>query len=164
VMIICAGVGFQLLQLAYSIWKRDELRDYTGDPWNARTLEWSTPTPVPEYNFAILPEVTGRDAFWEAKQAAKKAKSAGVAAPATPVYEAIKVPKNSADSIYIALAAFLAGFGLIWHIWWLALLAVLALVLVVILHGTSEDDGERTISKSEVAKIEAAWQEVKAQA
>jgi heme/copper-type cytochrome/quinol oxidase subunit 1 len=31
--------------------------DTTGDPWNGRTLEWSTPSPVPFYNFAVIPEV-----------------------------------------------------------------------------------------------------------
>ncbi|HVX48203.1 MAG TPA: cbb3-type cytochrome c oxidase subunit I, partial [Candidatus Saccharimonadales bacterium] len=67
-MIIFLGVCFQLLQLAYSIWKRDENRDLTGDPWDGRTLEWSTASPTPEYNFAVLPTVSSRDAFWEMKR------------------------------------------------------------------------------------------------
>jgi cytochrome c oxidase subunit I len=39
----------------------------TADPWDARTLEWSTPTPVPEYNFAEIPQVQARDDFWHRK-------------------------------------------------------------------------------------------------
>jgi cytochrome c oxidase subunit 1 len=38
-----------------------------ADPWDARTLEWSTPTPVPEYNFAEIPQVHARDDFWHRK-------------------------------------------------------------------------------------------------
>src|ERR1700710_1201774 len=38
-VIIAAGIGAMVLQLAYSVWKRDELRDTTGDPWGGRTLE-----------------------------------------------------------------------------------------------------------------------------
>lgn len=39
----------------------------TSDPWDARTLEWSIPSPPPIYNFAVIPTVHGRDAWWLAK-------------------------------------------------------------------------------------------------
>ncbi len=35
-------------------------REPTGDPWDGRTLEWSTPSPPPVFNFAVYPEVTGK--------------------------------------------------------------------------------------------------------
>lgn len=38
-----------------------------ADPWDARTLEWSIPSPPPEYNFAEVPIVTSRDDFWYRK-------------------------------------------------------------------------------------------------
>jgi cytochrome c oxidase subunit 1 len=37
------------------------------DPWDARTLEWSLPNPVPEYNYRVIPTVHARDAFWYEK-------------------------------------------------------------------------------------------------
>ena len=37
--------------------RRETLRDLTGDPWNGRTLEWSTSSPPPAYNFAFTPRV-----------------------------------------------------------------------------------------------------------
>jgi cytochrome c oxidase subunit 1 len=37
------------------------------DPWDARTLEWSIPSPPPEFNFAEIPEVEARDDFWHRK-------------------------------------------------------------------------------------------------
>jgi cytochrome c oxidase subunit 1 len=35
-----------------------------NDPWDARTLEWSIPSPPPVYNFARIPHVQDRDDFW----------------------------------------------------------------------------------------------------
>ena len=52
-----------VLQLVYSVWKRDELRDTTGDPWGGRTLEWLTASPPPFYNFAHTPVVHTLDAL-----------------------------------------------------------------------------------------------------
>jgi hypothetical protein len=37
------------------------------DPWDARTLEWTVPSPPPEYNFAVIPQVTARDDLWHRK-------------------------------------------------------------------------------------------------
>ena len=67
VVILC-GIVFQLVQLVVSIVQRAKTRDLTGDPWNGRTLEWAVPSPPPAYNFAEIPIVTGRDAFWEMKK------------------------------------------------------------------------------------------------
>jgi cytochrome c oxidase subunit 1 len=36
-----------------------------SNPWGAGTLEWSLPSPVPEYNFAELPKVSSRYPLWE---------------------------------------------------------------------------------------------------
>jgi cytochrome c oxidase subunit I+III len=35
------------------------------NPWGADTLEWSTPSPPPVYNFLHLPVVEGRNALWD---------------------------------------------------------------------------------------------------
>jgi cytochrome c oxidase subunit 1 len=39
----------------------------SADPWDGRTLEWSIPSPAPEYNFAEIPEVHAADDFWHRK-------------------------------------------------------------------------------------------------
>jgi cytochrome c oxidase subunit 1 len=41
--------------------------DAGDDPWDARTLEWQTSSPPPEYNFAEIPVVSHRDEFWHRK-------------------------------------------------------------------------------------------------
>lgn len=38
-----------------------------ADPWDARTLEWTIPSPPPEYNFAVEPVVHHLDDFWHQK-------------------------------------------------------------------------------------------------
>ncbi|HWT55466.1 MAG TPA: cbb3-type cytochrome c oxidase subunit I [Candidatus Microsaccharimonas sp.] len=147
VICVLIGVGFQVLQLAYSIWKRQELRDTTGDPWGGRTLEWSTVSPAPFYNYAVLPEVSERDPFWAAKQAKRTV--------VTPKYEDIELPKNSGMGVVIAGFAFLAGFGFIWHLWWLVGIGLLGVIVSVIVRSTNEDT-EYTVTAAELARYEGA--------
>jgi cytochrome o ubiquinol oxidase subunit 1 len=146
VMIILMGVGVQLLQLFVSIRKRKELRDNTGDPWDGRTLEWATHSPAPVYNFAVIPAAAGRDPFWKSKQKGHTQK---------PEYTDIHLPKNTAIGIYIAAAAFVCGFGLIWHIWWLAGAGLLVVIGFVVAR-SEDDEPEFTIPATKVAKMEAA--------
>jgi cytochrome o ubiquinol oxidase subunit 1 len=146
VLFICLGVGFQLLQLAYSIWKRKENMDTTGDPWNGRTLEWSTSSPPPHYNFAVLPVVSERDAFWEAKHSKQPHE--------TPKYKAIRMPKNTPLGMLIAAFAFCFGFSVVWHIWWLAGIGLLGVLATLIIRLT-DDNIEYTVSAAEIEKIES---------
>jgi cytochrome o ubiquinol oxidase subunit 1 len=132
VMIIALGVAFQLLQLGYSIWKRNENR-VGNDPWDARTLEWSIASPIPEYNFATIPQVTSRDQFWVDKKTGVSHRQE---------YEDIQVPYNTAAGIYIAGFAFLIGFGLIWHVFWLAAIGLIGVVLLIIIRTMNENPDE----------------------
>lgn len=151
-VIILLGVFFQVVQIAYSIWKRKELA-CGPDPWDARTLEWATPTPIPEYNFAILSPVKDRDAFWASKQKPEKPHPFRG-------YEAITVPKNTAYGIYVSAIAFIIGFAIVWHIWWAMWLA-LAIMIVVIVCMTIREDVEHTLSSHDVSNIEKeVWRSV----
>ena len=149
VMLVLVGVGFQILQLVVSVKQRHQNLDTTGDPWGGRTLEWSTFSPPPAYNFAVIPEVTGKDAFWTMKH--KKDHS-------EPHYTAIKVPKNTPVPLLLAGLAGGFGFGMIWHIYWLVAASALGIVLTVIIRSTS-DDHERTISAAKIREIERAGKE-----
>ena len=148
-VIILLGVFFQVVQIAYSIWKRKELA-CGPDPWNARTLEWATPTPIPEYNFALLSPVSDRDAFWASKQSSSKGRTSRA-------YEPITIPRNTAYGMYVSAVAFVIGFTIVWHIWWAMWLA-LAILIVVIVLMTVREDTEYILSSHEVSKIEKkAW-------
>lgn len=144
-LIIALGVGFQVLQLVVSVVKRNENRDVTGDPWNGRTLEWSTVSPAPAYNFATIPVVNDRDAFWAAKHARGE--------KAVPEYESITMPRNTAAGLIIALFAFVAAFAIIWHMWWLAIIGTVAAAAAVIARA-HQSNTEFTLSAAAVAKLE----------
>jgi cytochrome o ubiquinol oxidase subunit 1 len=149
VAVVLAGVGFQLLQVVVSIKDRHKNRDVTGDPWNGRTLEWATASPAPFYNFATLPEVHSRDAFWEMKHAKTTDETE---------FEDIIMPRNTPFAILIAAAAFTTGFGLIWHIYWLAVLG-LAGILTFIIMRSREEETEYVIPAEEVRRLEKASRE-----
>jgi cytochrome o ubiquinol oxidase subunit 1 len=141
--VILLGVFFQVLQLAYSIWKRKELA-VGPDPWGGRTLEWATSTPIAEYNFASLDPIHDRDAYWAVKQAHQNPSMK---------FEAIHIPKNTGFGVYIGAAAFVVGFAIIWHIWWLVAVSMIALIVIVIA-STMRTETEHTISAAEVAATE----------
>jgi cytochrome o ubiquinol oxidase subunit 1 len=147
VLVIGIGLAFGGLQGAYSIWKRKETLDTTGDPWNGRTLEWSTKSPAPFYNYAVIPTVTERDQWWATKQSKHKASE--------PKYKDIYLPKNSAVGIYIASFAFVMGFGIVWHIWWLALLSLVGVLTCVIVRTSGVYSNEYRISAAELETLEA---------
>ena len=144
VLLICLGVAFQVLQVIVSIKQRKENR-VGSDPWNGRTLEWATASPPEEYNFAVIPTVTTRDAFWEMK----KAKHHEV----TPEYADIWVPKRSGVGAIIGLLSLIFGLAIIWHIIWLVVVSFIAIVVAIIVRVTS-DDTEEKISAAAITKRE----------
>lgn len=151
VAVIGLGVFFQLLQLFVSIRQRHQNRDTTGDPWNGRTLEWSVPSPAPIYNFAHVPVVSTRDAFWETKQ--HKSSKSYKRVP----YEPIAIPNDSPIGIIVGFLAALAGFAIIWHIFWLVAVCFAAIVVVIIWRTSGDSDRDETIlSPVEVERIDAA--------
>jgi cytochrome o ubiquinol oxidase subunit 1 len=115
-VVILAGIVCQIAQLWVSILQRELLRDATGDPWNGRSLEWSTASPPPAFNFAILPRVQSADPYWRAKRAVVQQEQGP-----EPKYEPIETPRNSPTGFVCAFFATTMGFALIWHIWWLAI-------------------------------------------
>ena len=157
--VICVGIAFQVLQIIVSVLQRRSRRDLTGDAWDGRTLEWSVSSPAPEYNFALIPEVSERDQFWVSKQRAA-ANSDPQAIDKLP-YKPIHVPRNTALGIYIASFAFLVGFGLIWHIWWMASIGFVGVITTLIIR-SNDDNLEHTIPASEIKELEASFAAQKA--
>ncbi|ARW18078.1 cytochrome o ubiquinol oxidase subunit I [Komagataeibacter europaeus] len=148
-VLIACGIVCQLTQLYVSIRDRNlaENRDLTGDPWNARTLEWSTSSPPPFYNFAILPEVHELDAFAHDKEAGIDTRQAGGN------YQPIHMPKNTACGFLIGAFSFVLGFGAVWYIWWLAAVGLIGVIATVIAR-SSDNDVDYYVPVSEVVRIE----------
>jgi cytochrome o ubiquinol oxidase subunit 1 len=132
VAIIGLGVLMQVVQLIVSIKNRHALRVKSGDPWDARTLEWSLPIRIPHYNFDVIPTVTDRDAWWEYK---KNKKGLIYGAP-----EPFYIPKNTGFGIYIAGFAGMACFAIIWHIWWLMIVGLVGVIVCTIIRTTNETE------------------------
>ena len=145
-VLIMIGIICQLLQLAVSIRDREKNRDLTGDPWGGRTLEWSVSSPPPFYNFATVPVVTDRDAFWAMKEA-------GTAYQQPAHYQPIHMPKNTAVGLIISAFSLVMGFALVWHIWWMAVLGLAGMAVTYIKH-TCNDDVDYYVPVDEVARIE----------
>jgi cytochrome o ubiquinol oxidase subunit 1 len=152
-MVILVGIVCIVMQLVVSIRTRELRRDTTGDPWNGRTLEWSTPSPPPPWNYALLPHVRGIDAFWTMKQQARGEQAAGAQAPG---YAPIEMPKNTATGFVTAFFAVVTGFALIWHIWWMAGLGLFG-AFVTLLVFAWRDQEEVEIPAAEVARIDRAY-------
>ncbi|MGN6421781.1 MAG: cytochrome o ubiquinol oxidase subunit I [Asticcacaulis sp.] len=147
-LIIFVGILSTIAQIVVSVIQRDKLKDVTGDPWGGRTLEWATSSPPPFYNFAELPPVTGRDAWWT-----MKVKGEAHKAPAH--YAPIHMPHNTPTGFLIGVVSAGLGFGLTWHIWWMAGGALLVMIGLGIAHSFNENR-DYYVPSEEVAQIEGA--------
>ena len=150
-VIILAGIILQIAQIAVSIRNRHELRDETGDPWNGRSLEWATSSPPPAFNFAVLPEVEGRDAYWAMKQRALKQKKLSK----EPAYSDIELPRNTPTGFICAFFATFMGFALIWHIWWIVAASALGAYATFVVFAW-RDRVEYVIPADVVARLDRA--------
>ena len=144
-VIIFCGIALQVAQVVVSIAQRERARDLTGDPWQGRTLEWATSSPPPAYNFARIPVVRDRDAFWDMKQRSVEMKAA--------VYRPIHMPRNTGTGFVMAVFLGLAAFAMIWHIWWLAIGGVAA-AMVALVHHAFDDDRDYYVEAEEVRRTE----------
>ncbi|MET4675275.1 cytochrome o ubiquinol oxidase subunit 1 [Luteibacter sp. PvP120] len=145
-VLIALGIGSFLVQIFVSIRNREKLRDVTGDPWHGRTLEWSTSSPPPDYNFAFTPIIHEPDAWWDMKERNHTRRTEG--------YLPIHMPKNTGAGIIIAGFAFVLGFAMIWHMFLVAGLAFLGLLVTAIGH-TFNYKRDYYIPADEVARTEA---------
>ncbi|RWL78849.1 MAG: cytochrome o ubiquinol oxidase subunit I [Mesorhizobium sp.] len=145
--LIACGIAAFLVQIFVSIRKRAELADVTGDPWDGRTLEWSTSSPPPAYNFAFTPVIRDNDAWFDMKRAGYRRPLTG--------FKPIHMPKNTGTGVILAIFSVALGFGLIWYMWWLAALSFVCLIATAIGH-TFNYHRDFDIPAAEVAQTEEA--------
>ncbi len=146
-VLILFGILSFLVQICVSIQRRDALRDRSGDPWGGRTLEWSTSSPPPDYNYAFIPVAHDTDAWWDMKQRGFRRPVAG--------FNAIHMPRNTGAGFVLASCSGVFGFAIIWRIWWLAVLGLAAVVAAAIVHSFNYRR-DFHISAADVARTEDA--------
>jgi cytochrome c oxidase subunit I len=115
---IAASVLVFILNVALSRRKAEVAGD---DPWDARTLEWATSSPPPEYNFATIPLVKDRDAFWHRKYVTtpegepRRVLAGGADAPEHDEHEEhIHMPSPSYFPIFAAFGLPIIGYGAVY--------------------------------------------------
>jgi cytochrome o ubiquinol oxidase subunit 1 len=146
-VLIALGIAAMLVQFAVSFLRRESLRDFTGDPWNGRTLEWSTSSPPPDYNFAFTPRVYDNDSWADMKKRNYRRPLKG--------FLPIHMPKNTAAGFIIAMLSAAMGFALVWQMWLAAGLGFIAMLAAVIIH-TFNYQRDFTIPADEVVHTESA--------
>ncbi|MCE3264627.1 MAG: cyoB, partial [Pseudoduganella sp.] len=125
-VLIAIGIFAMLVQFYVSFRRRAALRDVTGDPWDGRTLEWSTSSPPPDYNFAFTPRVYDNDTWTDMKRRNYARPLEG--------FIPIHMPKNTAAGFVIAALSAVTGFALVWQMWLVGAVAFVATVAAAIIH------------------------------
>jgi cytochrome o ubiquinol oxidase subunit 1 len=148
-LLILCGIGCQAAQLIVSIRNRESLRDLTGDPWDGRTLEWITASPPPAFNFAVMPNVIGEEAYWGVKQKALEQRRL----TDLPDYQPIELPRNTPTGFVTAFFAVVTGFALIWQIWWMAIVGLVG-AFATFVSFAWRDEAENHLSARELADID----------
>jgi len=139
------AIGFVLIvyNIYYSI--RYASRDIGSDPWDARTLEWATHTPVPEYNFALTPSVNSSEPFWDDKKKKHKLFPGKI--------EKIHMPNNSGVPFIMSSIFFVWGFSFVFAMWPLLIISTIG-IFVCMAYRSFEQDHGRYISVEEVKETE----------
>ncbi|MDR4307153.1 cytochrome o ubiquinol oxidase subunit I [Chelatococcus sambhunathii] len=125
-VIILVGILGFVMSIVMGFVRREQLRDVTGDPWDGRTLEWSTSSPPPPYNFAFTPVVHDLDAWYDMKARGYERPMSG--------FRPIHMPKNTGAGVILAGLSLTLGFGMVWYMWWLAALSFVGLLVVAVGH------------------------------
>ncbi|MCU6600808.1 cytochrome aa3 quinol oxidase subunit I [Peribacillus frigoritolerans] len=139
------AIGFALI--VYNIYwsTRYASRNISNDPWDARSLEWATHTPIPEYNFAVVPTVDSTEAFWDSKKKGFKLFGGKV--------EKIHMPNNSGVPFIMSCIFFVWGFALVFSMWIIAIIATIG-IFACMIHRSFEKDHGRYISVEEIEETE----------
>lgn len=132
---ILMGIGTLAFMVnAYITWRKP--RNAMNDPWeDGRSLEWTIPSPPPEYNFKQIPLVRGYDAWWKEKMEGNKAMT-----PSEPVGP-IHMPSPSILPFIMSVGLFISGYGFIYHNFYLAGGGIVVTLACMVVRSIKDDHG-----------------------
>jgi len=144
---VCMAFSYVLIvyMIYYSI-RHNGRKQVSHDPWDARNLEWATHNPVPDYNFAKIPQVNSREPFWDAKQKGLDLFKGD--------YQEIHMPNNSGVPFIMSCFFFVFGFALVFSMWYIAIFALIG-IFACMAHRSFEIDHGHHISVKEIKETEA---------
>ena len=159
-----AGMGWSTLNMVTSVgsfvfaigvllffincWKSWRSGEIAGpDPWKAPTLEWSTTSPPPPYNFAVIPTVASRHPLWEEQLDESRARSSitrgmmldrGKETVTTTALDAeperiVEMPEDSYAPLLLAIALSVLFVGLLLKVWAVVAIGALAVLAALLL-------------------------------
>jgi cytochrome c oxidase subunit 1 len=97
----------------YNFFKSRKSGEIAGsNPWGAGTLEWSIPSPPPDYNFARIPTVTSRYPLWEGKEVDHESARINAQEGKTAAELGIVMPYNTIKPLFVALGLIIMFCGL----------------------------------------------------
>ncbi len=121
-----------MLFFIYNFFKSRRSGEIAGpNPWGAGTLEWTIPSPPPEYNFAKIPNVTSRYPLWEGKEADHESARINAQTGKTADELGIIIPYSTIKPLFVALGLVVMFCGLIWT---KALIAIGAATMIIALY------------------------------
>lgn len=150
-LILAAGFAALCYNIYWSARYAD--RNISSDPWDARTLEWATASPVQHYNFAKVPEVKSLDAFWYMK---KNKQDLHINEKE---YEEIHMPSNSGIPFFMFVVFGITGFLLVFEWTVAAAIAAIGIIVGLIYRSFDYNDGFH-VSVDEIIKTERTWKKV----
>ncbi|KAB2332293.1 cytochrome aa3 quinol oxidase subunit I [Cytobacillus depressus] len=130
-----AGLAIGFALIVYNVYysTRYASRNISADPWDARTLEWATHTPIPAYNFAVTPQVDSIEAFWDNKK------------KGTPIFkgdiEKIHMPNSSGVPFIMSSIFFVWGFCFVFSIWIPLIITTIGIFACMAYNSFKKDDG-----------------------
>jgi hypothetical protein len=140
--------GIGVLLFVINCWKSYRSGAVAGNnPWDAPTLEWTTPSPPPPYNFAVIPTVASRHPLWEDRLDESEGRSSwfrgmkldqGKEALATTVLDAdperiLEMPQDSYAPLLLAVGLAILFTGMLLKQWIVIGIGLIACLIALLL-------------------------------
>jgi len=138
-LILGVGIAVYFAVMVYTYFKGKKVG---RDPWDARTLEWSLPNPPPEYNYAVIPTVHARDAFWYEKHHQEEiAKEKAEHAKAEDAHGGLHMPHQSIMPFIASVGVLIGAIGASYHLLIPALIGGVIMFIGIYLWSLEGADG-----------------------